>query len=98
MDRMTTQLKSANIIVVAFPMYNFSMPAIVKAWFDSVMQRGVTFGNETDGQIVISNAGKKSSDFDIKCSANSPLDLLKVIGMSQMEKELLKRYKSLVSK
>jgi hypothetical protein len=53
---------------------------------------------KTDGQIVISNAGKKSSDFDIKCSANSPLDLLKVIGMSQMEKELLKRYKSLVSK
>jgi FMN-dependent NADH-azoreductase len=46
MDRMTTQLKSANIIVVAFPMYIFSMPTIVKAWFDSVMQRGVTFGNE----------------------------------------------------
>lgn len=29
MDRITTQLKSAHIIVIAFPMYNFSMPAIV---------------------------------------------------------------------
>ncbi len=36
-DRMATQLKSADIVVVAFPMYNCSMPAIVKAWFDSVM-------------------------------------------------------------
>jgi FMN-dependent NADH-azoreductase len=54
MDRMAAQLKSADIVVVAFPMYNFSMPAIVKAWFDSVIQKGVTFGEGT------SNAGKKA--------------------------------------
>jgi FMN-dependent NADH-azoreductase len=54
MDRMATQLKSADIVVVAFPMYNFSMPAIVKAWFDSVIQNGITFGEGT------SNAGKKA--------------------------------------
>jgi FMN-dependent NADH-azoreductase len=60
MDRMAVQLKSADIVVVAFPMYNFSMPAIVKAWFDSVMQNGVTFGKRNDDQIVISNAGKKA--------------------------------------
>jgi FMN-dependent NADH-azoreductase len=59
-DRMAVQLKSADIVVVAFPMYNFSMPAIVKAWFDSVMQNGVTFGKRNDDQIVISNAGKKA--------------------------------------
>ena len=60
MDRMAAQLKSADVVVVAFPMYNFSMPAIVKAWFDSVIQKGVTFGEGKDGQIVISNAGKKA--------------------------------------
>lgn len=54
MDRMAAQLKCADIVVVAFPMYNFSMPAIVKAWFDSVIQKGVTFGEGT------SNAGKKA--------------------------------------
>jgi FMN-dependent NADH-azoreductase len=59
MDRMAAQLKSAGIVVVAFPMYNFSMPAIVKAWFDSVIQEGVTFGKRNDGQMV-SNAGKKA--------------------------------------
>jgi FMN-dependent NADH-azoreductase len=36
------------------------MPAIVKAWFDSVMQKGVTFGKGNDGQMFISNAGKKA--------------------------------------
>jgi FMN-dependent NADH-azoreductase len=61
MDRMASQLKSAHIVVVAFPMYNFSMPAIVKAWFDSVIQSGVTFGKGNDGQMgVISNAAKKA--------------------------------------
>jgi FMN-dependent NADH-azoreductase len=60
MDRMAAQLKSADIVVVVFPMYNFSMPAIVKAWFDSVIQKGVTFGERKDSQIVISNAGKKA--------------------------------------
>ena len=59
MDRMATQLKSADIVVVAFPMYNFSMPAIVKAWFDSVIQKGVTFGERNDGQTV-SNVGKRA--------------------------------------
>ncbi|MDQ3837833.1 MAG: NAD(P)H-dependent oxidoreductase [Thermoproteota archaeon] len=60
MDRMAAQLKSADIVVVAFPMYNFSMPAIVKAWFDSVIQKGVIFGERNDGQMVISNTGKKA--------------------------------------
>jgi FMN-dependent NADH-azoreductase len=54
MDRMAAQLKSAEIVVVTFPMYNFSMPAIVKAWFDSVIQKGVTFGEG------ISNVGKRA--------------------------------------
>jgi FMN-dependent NADH-azoreductase len=60
MDRMASQLRSADIVVVAFPMYNFSMPAIVKAWFDSVIQRGVTFGERKDDHNVISNDGKKA--------------------------------------
>lgn len=47
-------------MVVAFPMYNCSMPAIVKEWFDSVIQRGVTFGKRSDSQMVISNPGKKA--------------------------------------
>lgn len=42
-DAMTDQLMAADLVVVAYPMYNFSQPAIVKAWFDSVMQKGKTW-------------------------------------------------------
>jgi len=42
MDRMTEQLKSADIVAIAYPMNNFSMPALVKSLFDSVMLKGKT--------------------------------------------------------
>ncbi|MFZ0184934.1 MAG: NAD(P)H-dependent oxidoreductase [Nitrosotalea sp.] len=59
MDRMTQQIKSADIVVVAFPMHNFSMPAAVKAWFDSVMLKGQTWNN-ADGKYFGLMEGKKA--------------------------------------
>jgi FMN-dependent NADH-azoreductase len=49
MDQMTAQLIAADIVVLAYPMYNFSQPAIVKAWMDSVMQKGKTWDFTPDG-------------------------------------------------
>ncbi|MBF0594678.1 MAG: NAD(P)H-dependent oxidoreductase [Candidatus Omnitrophica bacterium] len=43
MDQMTDQLMKADIVVIGYPMYNFSQPAVVKGWFDSVMQKGKTW-------------------------------------------------------
>jgi FMN-dependent NADH-azoreductase len=37
------ELKSADFIIVATPMYNWSLPAPVKAWFDLVIRGGQTF-------------------------------------------------------
>ncbi len=59
MDRMTEQLKSADIVVVAYPMNNFSMPAAVKAWFDSVMLKGQTWDVKNSGYVGLMN-GKKA--------------------------------------
>ncbi len=59
MDRMTQQMKSADVVVVAFPMHNFSMPAPVKAWFDSVMLKGQTWNN-TDGKYFGLMEGKNA--------------------------------------
>jgi len=42
MHGLCTQLKSADVVVLAFPMYNFSMPGAIKAWFDSVLHVGET--------------------------------------------------------
>ena len=59
MDHMTEQLKSADIVVVAFPMNNFSMPAPVKAWFDSVMLKGQTWDVKNGSYVGLMN-GKKA--------------------------------------
>ena len=42
-DRLIKQLKSADILVMAYPMHNFSMPAAVKAYLDAVIFNGETF-------------------------------------------------------
>ncbi len=59
MDRMTRQVKSADIVIVAFPMHNFSMPAPVKAWFDSIMLKGQTW-DAIDGKYSGLMGGKKA--------------------------------------
>lgn len=58
MDRMTEQLKSADVVVVAFPMNNFSMPAPVKAWFDSVMLKGQTWDVKNGSYVGLMNGRK----------------------------------------
>jgi FMN-dependent NADH-azoreductase len=42
-DELVKQLKSADIIVMAYPMHNFGMPAAVKAYLDAVVMKGETF-------------------------------------------------------
>jgi len=47
--RLARQLAAADDVVLATPMYNFSLPATVKAWFDAVMLKGVTWGSRAGG-------------------------------------------------
>lgn len=59
-DIVCDQLCSCDILVMAFPMYNFSIPAAVKAWFDMVMQFGKTWtidpGNNYRGTVPCKKA------------------------------------------
>ncbi len=59
MVRMTQQAKNADYIVLAYPMYNFSLPAIVKAWFDSIMLKGETWDITDTGYTGLMQ-GKKA--------------------------------------
>ena len=42
-DQLIEEVRSAEIIVVASPMYNYGMPAALKAWFDQVIRVNETF-------------------------------------------------------
>ena len=42
-DRLIDEVEAADLLVVATPMYNYGMPASLKAWFDQVIRVDRTF-------------------------------------------------------
>ncbi len=50
-DALIDELKWADRIVLTTPMYNFSVPATLKAWIDLVCRAGVTFRYTPDGPV-----------------------------------------------
>lgn len=53
--QLIAQLKSADVLVMAYPMHNFGMPAAAKAYLDAVIFNGETF--EMDKKLM---AGRKA--------------------------------------
>ncbi len=58
LDRMTDQFMAADAVVLAFPMHNFSFPAIVKAYFDGIMQKGKTWDAAEGGYVGLQTEKK----------------------------------------
>lgn len=48
-DRLVAELEAADVILIAAPMYNFSVPATLRDYFDHIARAGVTFRYGTDG-------------------------------------------------
>ncbi len=48
-DTLIAELEAADTIVLGIPVYNFSVPATVKAWADLVARAGTTFAYTADG-------------------------------------------------
>lgn len=42
-DELIAELKAAGTVVIAAPMYNFSVPTSLRSWFDFVLRAGETF-------------------------------------------------------
>jgi FMN-dependent NADH-azoreductase len=55
-DMLVEELQAADTIVIGFPLYNFGVPACLKAWMDQVARAGVTFEYTATGpQGLLSN-------------------------------------------
>jgi len=50
-DTLVAELKSSDTIVLGTPIYNFSVPAALKAWIDLVARAGETFKYTEDGPM-----------------------------------------------
>ena len=58
-DALIAELKAADVLVIGTPIYNFSIPAALKAWFDQVARASVTFRYTQDGPVGLLE-GKKA--------------------------------------
>lgn len=50
-DRYVDELLAADRILIATPMYNLSIPAVLKAWIDQVVRTGRTLGADGKGLL-----------------------------------------------
>ncbi len=57
-DSLVEQMQDADILVFGVPIYNFSVPASLKAWIDLVARAGLTFRYTENGPIGLLNNKK----------------------------------------
>ncbi len=50
-DNLVSELEQAEHIIIAVPIYNFSVPAVLKAWIDLVARASLTFKFTTQGSV-----------------------------------------------
>lgn len=48
-DALIDEIQAADLVVLAVPMYNFSIPAQLKNWIDAISRAGVTFRYTAQG-------------------------------------------------
>ncbi|WP_299473423.1 NAD(P)H-dependent oxidoreductase [uncultured Roseibium sp.] len=58
-DTLVNELKSADTIVIGTPIYNFSVPAALKAWIDQIARARETFKYTENGPVGLLE-GKKA--------------------------------------
>jgi FMN-dependent NADH-azoreductase len=48
-DELIAEIRAADTIVIGAPMYNFSIPTVLRSWFDYVLRAGETFSYSEAG-------------------------------------------------
>lgn len=58
-DELIDEVIAADTLIIALPMYNFTVPSVLKAWIDHIARAGVTFKYTDTGPVGLL-AGKKA--------------------------------------
>lgn len=58
-DSLVQEVLDAQAIIIAAPLYNFSIPAMLKAWIDQIARANLTFKYTEDGPVGLIE-GKKA--------------------------------------
>lgn len=70
-DRLIDEVRAADILVLGVPIYNFSVPAAMKAWIDMICRAGETFSYSEKGPQGLLT-GKKA--YVVMASGGTPID------------------------
>ncbi|MEQ8367502.1 MAG: NAD(P)H-dependent oxidoreductase, partial [Roseicyclus sp.] len=93
-DDLVAELKAADTIVIGLPIYNFGVPAALKAWVDQVARAGVTFQYSEygpkgllDGKraIVVVASGGTEAGSDIDFATGYIRHVLAFIGITEVD-------------
>ncbi|QFT30997.1 FMN-dependent NADH-azoreductase [Labrenzia sp. THAF82] len=93
-DTLVNELKSADTIVIGTPIYNFSIPAALKAWIDLVARARETFKYTDNGPVgllegkkaivVVASGGTKVGS-EIDFASNYLKHVLGFLGITDVE-------------
>lgn len=93
-NSLVEELKSADVLVIGCPIYNFGMPASLKAYIDLISRAGLTFKITSEGFVGL--AGNKKTYIVVSSGGTtigSPYDfatghlraLLGILGITDLE-------------
>ncbi len=92
-DTLVAEIKSADTLVIGVPIYNFGVPAALKAWVDQVARAGVTFKYTETGPkglltgkraILVVASGGTEAGSDIDFATDYMRHVLGFIGITDV--------------
>ncbi|MEX3016708.1 FMN-dependent NADH-azoreductase [Gymnodinialimonas hymeniacidonis] len=92
-DTLVAEIKSADTLVIGVPIYNFGVPAALKAWVDQVARAGVTFKYTENGPqgllsgkraILVVASGGTEAGSEIDFATNYMRHVLGFIGIKDV--------------
>ena len=93
-DSLVEELRAAEVVILAVPMYNFGIPSALKAWIDQIARAGVTFEYTSEGPrgllgdkrvIVVTTRGGNYRDSDADNHTPYLLQTLGFLGLGEPE-------------
>ena len=102
-DALVAELQQADVILIAVPIYNFSIPASLKAWIDQIARAGLTFSYTSDGPVgrlhgkrayVVLASGGTEIGSEIDFASVYLKHVLGFIGIHQVELIAASRYRA----
>ena len=93
-DTLIDEIDAADVIIVGTPIYNFSVPASLKAWIDLIARAGRTFRYTENGPkgllkskraVILAASGGTAVDSDIDFAVPYLKHVMGFIGITDVE-------------